>query len=73
MDTTTVKWIINSNDSSDIRGYDSAGEVIHWLDSKNDLKLFAQIVSSCENTKYTVASLSKRPVVVPRSKLFDPQ
>jgi uncharacterized protein (TIGR02594 family) len=62
-----VRLTINSNDVRDVRAYNANSRVVAWLDTNGDIDTLykAAVAAGCANAKYTVASLDRKPPIVP--------
>lgn len=63
-----VRWVINSNDPNDVRGYNAEGKTVHWLDSdKNFETLYERVTEiGAPRARFEIKSLDRRPPLVPK-------
>lgn len=68
------KWVINQNDSADIRGIDENGKEICWLDSNHSFEVLIKTAEFSEamGAPYSVQILKPKPVIFPSTPPKNP-
>jgi uncharacterized protein (TIGR02594 family) len=71
VDAKVAKWIINSTDASDVRGYNKAGKCVAYLDTGLNLDTLIKSMAVYDpKAKYSlsIGALSPKPPVIPAPK-----
>jgi lysozyme family protein len=65
-----VKWVINSNDTNDVRGFDADNKVVCWLDSQSSLEImyYSAVTAGAPRAKFFIESMDKKPGSTPVPK-----
>lgn len=60
-----IRWVINSVDVSDVRGYNAEGKVVCWLDSEKNFETLYEnaLKMGAPRARFEVKPLDKRPPV----------
>jgi hypothetical protein len=62
-----VRWIINQNDASDVRGVDANNKVVCWLDggANFETSYYNALAAGNGKAKFSIESLPKKPSTTP--------
>lgn len=74
-DNHVVRWVLNQNNSADVRGYNIAGKCICYLDTgcNFDVLLKSVALQSLPNAKYSIEALPPKPPVVVAPPKIEPK
>ncbi len=62
-----VRWVINSRDFSDCRGYDKDNKVVCWLDTESNFEklYYGAILAGASSAPFTIKEMDKKPANTP--------
>lgn len=73
-DNTIVRWAINKDLPSDVRGYNSTGKCVCYLDTQMNFEVLCKsaLNNSIKTAKYSIETLPAKPPVVPAPPKTEP-